>query len=582
MTDAARPGPAEDRRQQQLEQRRWRAQGWDPDWEPPPADEDFDEAMAAAMAAQEPDMATWIAGLPPDIRELWLEPEFTAEGEALAAGFLHHEPGLNGVGFAAGGTWDRLPPGPLLAQIVEAQAAPGHDGLGESELIGVLCAWSRMAAWAQAGQAAAVAALQARRFAQARERELPHLAEHVPDELAAALMLTSRSAEALADQAAGLARFPAVHAALRDGQLDWRRAVIFAVELAGVTDHEAARQLADQVLSAASQQTTAQLRRALRRAVVCYDPEAALRRKEAARADAEVDIFPEASGNAAIAGRELPAADVLAADRRLTALAKWLRERGAAGNVQQLRAAAFLALLTGKAIADLIPEPGTGAPPVDADSPLAAEAGPAISGSVNLTMPLSSLAGLSDRAGDVAGHGPVDASTCRDLAGRMGAAAATRWCLTVVSDDGSAVLAHVCASRGSHGPGPPPAGAGALAWATTLAAGLEWLDRGSCSHQMEEPQYRPSDRLAHLIRIRQPRCDFPGCSRAAAACDLDHTRAYDAGGRTCWCNLAPLSRGHHRCKQAPGWHLEQPEPGVLRWTAPSGRTYRTAAEPMPL
>jgi hypothetical protein len=28
-------------------------------------------------------------------------------------------------------------------------------------------------------------------------------------------------------------------------------------------------------------------------------------------------------------------------------------------------------------------------------------------------------------------------------------------------------------------------------------------------------------------------------------------------------------------KQAPGWKLEQAEPGVMIWTTPSGRTYTT-------
>ena len=46
-------------------------------------------------------------------------------------------------------------------------------------------------------------------------------------------------------------------------------------------------------------------------------------------------------------------------------------------------------------------------------------------------------------------------------------------------------------------------------------------------------------------------------------------------GRTCECNLAPLCRHHHRCKQAEGWWLEQPEPGVLVWHTPAGRTYTT-------
>jgi hypothetical protein len=39
--------------------------------------------------------------------------------------------------------------------------------------------------------------------------------------------------------------------------------------------------------------------------------------------------------------------------------------------------------------------------------------------------------------------------------------------------------------------------------------------------------------------------------------------------------LAPKCRRHHRCKQATGWKVEQPEPGIVRWTVPSGRTYTT-------
>jgi hypothetical protein len=34
-------------------------------------------------------------------------------------------------------------------------------------------------------------------------------------------------------------------------------------------------------------------------------------------------------------------------------------------------------------------------------------------------------------------------------------------------------------------------------------------------------------------------------------------------------------RHHHRCKQAEGWWLEQPEPGVMVWHTPVGRTYTT-------
>jgi len=34
-------------------------------------------------------------------------------------------------------------------------------------------------------------------------------------------------------------------------------------------------------------------------------------------------------------------------------------------------------------------------------------------------------------------------------------------------------------------------------------------------------------------------------------------------------------RRHQGCKQAESWRLEQPEPGVLIWHTPSGRTYTT-------
>jgi hypothetical protein len=46
--------------------------------------------------------------------------------------------------------------------------------------------------------------------------------------------------------------------------------------------------------------------------------------------------------------------------------------------------------------------------------------------------------------------------------------------------------------------------------------------------------------------------------------------------------LAPLCRHHHRCKQAERWRLEQPEPGVLVWRTPAGRTYATIPTEYPM
>jgi hypothetical protein len=94
---------------------------------------------------------------------------------------------------------DELVPGPVLAGFVAeaAENGQGLTGLGESELIGFLCASERMASWAAAQKAESVITLCRRRARQARERKNKHLIEHVADEVAAALTLTRRAANRL-------------------------------------------------------------------------------------------------------------------------------------------------------------------------------------------------------------------------------------------------------------------------------------------------------------------------------------------------------------------------------------------------
>ena len=50
--------------------------------------------------------------------------------------------------------------------------------------------------------------------------------------------------------------------------------------------------------------------------------------------------------------------------------------------------------------------------------------------------------------------------------------------------------------------------------------------------------------------------------------------------RYIWRN-APPCRHHHRCKQAEGWQLAQPEPGLLIWRTPAGRSYATGPTTYP-
>jgi hypothetical protein len=52
-------------------------------------------------------------------------------------------------------------------------------------------------------------------------------------------------------------------------------------------------------------------------------------------------------------------------------------------------------------------------------------------------------------------------------------------------------------------------------------------------------------------------------------------RVFLAGVVVSYQKLSPKCRRHHRAKRAPGWKVEQPQPGVTRWTLPNGRTHTT-------
>ncbi|MET0932891.1 MAG: HNH endonuclease signature motif containing protein, partial [Mycetocola sp.] len=74
------------------------------------------------------------------------------------------------------------------------------------------------------------------------------------------------------------------------------------------------------------------------------------------------------------------------------------------------------------------------------------------------------------------------------------------------------------------------------------------------------------------------RCRFPGCSRAAVFCDVDHTYDRQFGGATELDNLAMLCPHHHRVKHDTTWKVEQIGGGKLRWTSPNGRQHVTLPE----
>jgi hypothetical protein len=151
------------------------------------------------------------------------------------------------------------------------------------------------------------------------------------------------------------------------------------------------------------------------------------------RAAGDDDAYQGAS--AALMGRELPPAEVLAADQRITAWARQLKKAGLEGSMDELRARAYLDLLLGK---DSRPRPGPapddsgngrrdgtdhpagggpgGSGPADSGpgggSADPGTPGPGVipsgfAGRITLTIPLATVAGLADRPGEMAGIGPI-------------------------------------------------------------------------------------------------------------------------------------------------------------------------------
>jgi Domain of unknown function (DUF222) len=525
--------------------------------------------------------------------------------------------------FGPGMPLDILPGCPALA--VAADAAAGGDGgfagVSEAELLGVVCAWDRVEAHAAARKLAATAEL-------ARRNPAPEDAEFTADQVAYALAESRGRAQDLLDLAQTLhTRLPGTMAALYDGTITRYKAEIIARATALLDDAEA-RAAEDKVLDRAARLIPGGLRAAIAAAVMEVAPEKARERREAAARDARVERWAEDSGNAALMGCELPPDEVLAADQRITAWARELKQAGLDGGMDQLRARAFLDLLLGK---DSRPRqgagggadgtgpggPGPGGPgpggsgPGGPGTPPPPSAGPTggavptgFAGRVTLTVPLATVTGLADRPGELGGIGPVDPWLARDLAAAAAQNPKTTWCVTVTDQDGHAI-GHGCARpepkahRQRAGPGPPgftfaqasrdgpPCGYGT--WrlripgdGPDLIITLESLTTSPCDHRHESSRHDPGVRLKHLIQVRHATCTSPICRRPAAQCDVEHNTPYEAGGRTCRCNTGPKCRHDHRLKQHPGWTVDQLPDGTFRWTTPAGRTYTTEPTRYPI
>ena len=157
-------------------------------------------------------------------------------------------------------------------------------------------------------------------------------------------------------------RLPETLAALCAGRIHPVHVKIIEEEIRVLSDADAAT--ADKVLAGAAPGLTfGELRAAAHKLVLTLDPEAAKKRKEAARGEAHVRRFREDSGNGGMVARELPSDEALSSWQHVEQRALDLRAAGIPGTLQELRVKAFLDLLQERDSRDLpagpVPADGT-------------------------------------------------------------------------------------------------------------------------------------------------------------------------------------------------------------------------------
>jgi hypothetical protein len=433
-------------------------------------------------------------------------------------------------------------------------------------------------------------------------------AEGTAGELTIALAVSRRDADHLLGLAWDIVvKLPLTSKMLRDGVIDLDKAAVIAAYCQNLTPEEARR--AERMLFGTPDidtMTRNQIKDHIARAAREVNPEAAEKHRKDKARERRIEVRREESGNAMIAGRELPCAAVLAMDEKIKARAKQLKKLGVEGGTDELRVLAFLERwgeVDPFAARDADDGQEGGVRPGDTDGrdedgngrdddagndgnggrgprpsgpdgasgsgggcACGGTAGGGIATWMHLTAPVAALTEKAGKPGMMSRIGPVDPAQLRDLAAAAAKSPRTTYCLTVTDQDGRPA-AHACgkpgpgdrtkrAKPGQQGPRPrdkpdltlvdrgPPGSHGT--WRFTIG------DRelifafepleGPCDHAHQAAGHDPGKHLRHLTAILNQACTFATCRTPARNCDYEHSRPHGHGGITCLCACGPVCR----------------------------------------
>ena len=476
----------------------------DPDVGPPPDSEQESWELLTARAQQDgAEYEELIARL--------AAAGYSESAHVTGEGPVPGSPEGPAAGFGQGRPLDTAAPSTIMSGL--ADEASGEDrafkDVTDDQLMGLVGARERLVARQHWEELTAVAEFIRRRPHPAADPAvlvygMPEAAsDDAAADLAAQLHVTAGMAAGLIHLARDLVvKLPLTRAALRDGVIDIDKARIIAMACLLLTPEEARR--AERVLFGLGieEMTRGMIRDRIGCAVIAVNPAAARKRREEAEKTKRVEVFPELSGNTHISGRELPPALALLADQNIDARARHFRAAGVAGDMDCLRALAYLEMLGAGTPHPASPpgpaagttadnpgngtaaeDPGNGDPGTTADGPGNDGYGPGGNGGedgnggndpggprpgtpgggtvppgfaakvnltislADLTIPLLTFLGLAGRPAMMSRAGPVDPDLARTLAAAAARNPDSTWCITVTGTDHRPV---------AHGCGRPP------------------------------------------------------------------------------------------------------------------------------
>ncbi|MGH3333217.1 MAG: HNH endonuclease signature motif containing protein [Nocardioidaceae bacterium] len=224
--------------------------------------------------------------------------------------------------------------------------------------------------------------------------------------------------------------------------------------------------------------------------------------------------------------------ELMAADHRLTLIAKKVRQNDETRNLEQIRADVLIDLILGRLEVTATngeleedDEQGGGrdAGEMIQRHPVGKFARPVI----NVTVPIQTLMGFSDEPALLSGGIPIPAEMAQIIA---------------LDKDST--------------------------WYRMLT------DEARRCVELSTEAYSPSEPIFREVVATDGTCIYPGCSRPAVRCELDHRKKFPEG-KTSTENLGPLCERHHKVKHSGGFDLRRLDDGSYLWITRAGSVFRT-------